>query len=227
MVTNPDLAFGFGHTSIIIENNDGKWYYFYWGDDGVQLEYVNSKYLGNLSEFNNWGTNKKLKDSQGKNTELSGFSGSGYTSSTYIQGDFSASYREAKMLANSHQIAGGNDDYSWISKNCYIVSLGLLSKGTLYNGVSASRFTTSVNTKANSLVKDSSLLGGLGAKAPNLGSAALNLVFYNSAFTHSEYEKQLTSAKKGYESGGWLTNIVRKAGYHIFRINILLGLDNK
>lgn len=98
-----------------------------------------------------------------------------------------------------------------------------MSKGTLYNGVSASRFTTSVNIQVNSLVGGNSLGGIVGAKSPNIGAAALNQVFYNSAFTHSDYQNQLRDAKKGYESGNWLTKIIQKAGYHLFRINTLLG----
>ncbi|MGG0821642.1 RHS repeat-associated core domain-containing protein [Paenibacillus turicensis] len=223
MITNPDLAFGLGHTSILIENSDGKWHYFYWGDENVQLKQVSNEYLTDLNKFNSWGSNTKLNDSSGKKVDLAGFSQSGYTSSTYIQGDFSSSYSEAKKLAKSHSIDDPNKDYSLIKRNCYIVSLDLLSKGTLYNGVSASRFTTSVNIQVNSLIGGNSLGGIVGAKSPNIGAAALNQVFYNSAFTHSDYQNQLRDAKKGYESGNWLTKIIQKAGYHLFRINTLLG----
>ncbi|MBE9918402.1 RHS repeat-associated core domain-containing protein, partial [Paenibacillus donghaensis] len=41
IITNPNLAnptdgklagLSFGHTSLLLQNNDNKWYYFYWGD---------------------------------------------------------------------------------------------------------------------------------------------------------------------------------------------------
>ncbi|MGG0825236.1 type IV secretion protein Rhs, partial [Paenibacillus turicensis] len=223
MITNPDLAFGFGHTSIVIENNDGKWYYFYWGDKNVQLTQVNTSYLTDLDKFNKWGNDTTLKTSKGGSVGLAGFSESGYTNSTYVKGDFSASYNEAKKLANSHSINGTNKDYSLTTNNCYIVSLGLLGKGILYNGVSASRFTTSVDLKAGSMIPDRTFGTIAGSITPNVGAIALKEVFYNNSFTSNEYTKQLNEKKSFYQAGNWFTQIMKKTNFNLFRLNVLLG----
>ncbi|OMG45274.1 hypothetical protein BK140_33195, partial [Paenibacillus macerans] len=131
ILTNPDLAFGMGHTSALIENSQREWYYFYWGNQNVQAVLIDdSDVLSSIDKLNEWGREKGL----------AGFGKSGYTSSTYIMGDFNKSVEKAKSLADSHPFSGKNEDYWVIGSSCLDITVQVLSLATLYNGTSASRF---------------------------------------------------------------------------------------
>lgn len=50
VLTNPDLAMGFGHN-----NNKGEWSYFYYGDYSVEFSKVDSNALKDLKNLKSWG----------------------------------------------------------------------------------------------------------------------------------------------------------------------------
>jgi hypothetical protein len=66
---------------------------------------------------------------------------------------------------------------------------------------------------------------GAGLVIPNPGKFAIQQAFYNSAFTLSNYQNQLNEKKKEYQDMNKLSRVIYKAGFHIYRINILLGQD--
>ena len=62
------------HTSVIAQDADGKWFYFYWGDKNCVVVEVPSDAMSDLDSFNSWlvengagkegeGTDKLLHDS--------------------------------------------------------------------------------------------------------------------------------------------------------------------
>ncbi|RXZ81553.1 hypothetical protein EBB07_14620 [Paenibacillaceae bacterium] len=57
-----DLALGFGHTSLILQNAKGDWSYFYYGDKSVEFVKVDSSALSSLKSFNEWGIKKAYLD---------------------------------------------------------------------------------------------------------------------------------------------------------------------
>jgi len=208
VLTNPKLAAGLGHTSALIENSKGDWYYFYWGDKNVQMVLVdNPDALKSLDKLNEWGLKNKL----------AGFSKGGYQSSTYIMGDFNASVTQGLELAKTHKFDGTNDDYSVYNQNCLVVTTNILSLGTLYNGTSASRFFDDI---LDSMVQSNNPLMGL---APNMAGTLMKGIFYNNAYTLNDYKEQLNKKYSYYDNMGWLKSKINSANYHKFRLNILLG----
>ncbi|MEF2248033.1 RHS repeat domain-containing protein [Paenibacillus sp. IITD108] len=214
IITNPDLAFGFGHTSLIIQNAKGEWSYFYYGDKSVQFEKVDPSALLSLKEFNEWGRKQKL----------SGFGeieSAGYTLSTYIQGDFTKSYLSAEEMVKTYnnikKTNGDNPEYNLITCSCHTNSKDLLSMGVLYNGVSMERFMA---TLATNEIK----YGGMsGFSIPNIGHSMFSKTFYNNAFTKKEYREQLEVNLAAYNDANWVLKKITKANFHMYRINILLG----
>lgn len=197
VITNPDLALKNGHTSALIQDKDKKWHYFYWGDENVQYVEIDDKNaLKDIKSLNEWGSKRGL----------AGFSKSGYTSSTYIRGDFTPSHDEASRLAGSYLFEGVNPDYSLFYRNCVIVAVDVLSKGILDNGVSASRF-----------FDDDSYF------VPNADGKRIQELFYNSAYTLKDYSSQLKDQLQSYEKRSWLDKKLLRANFHIYRINILSG----
>lgn len=216
VLTNPDLAGGLGHTSLLIQDNDNNWYYFYWGDKNVQ--YINiddPEALNSLGNLNEWGK---------KNNKIAGFGGDGYTGSTYVQGDFTNSHEEAIKLRDIHQpeYTGDdkNPDYFFAGNSCLLKSMELLSLGVLYNGVSASKYVDSAYQEAPNRGTSTSFI-------PNAMRLYISNSFYNNAFVKSDYLNQLSNQKQKYENMSWANKVIYKAGFHMFRINILLGIDGE
>ncbi|AZS13822.1 carbohydrate-binding protein [Paenibacillus lutimineralis] len=216
IITNPNLAFKQGHTSAIIQDKDGKWYYFYWGDQNVHLVEVDSvDALNSLEDFNFWASNKKIKDKKGNLIGLAGFGDGGYKSSTYIKGDFNESVVKANKIYKAHSDNAVNKDYNVATKNCLQVTESVLDEGMLANGTKASRFFATNFNVYNNTIDHSRII-------PNIAKARFQVIFYNNAFTYEEYQEQLQEVKESYNSMNWVMKKVSKAKYHLFRINILL-----
>ncbi|MFU1796223.1 RHS repeat-associated core domain-containing protein [Paenibacillus azoreducens] len=209
IITNPNLAnptdgklagLSFGHTSLLLQNKNNQWYYFYWGDKDVKLVEIKDKSaLQSLEALNKWGSGK------------SGFGGGGYQRSTYIKGDFSASITAAQKYADRYKDkydGGDNLDYSLFKLNCVQVSSVLLGEGILYNGVSMHRF-----------------LGDYKDLVPNFSANSFENLFYNNAYTKSQYNTLLNDRLDYYKNLNWLRSKSLHANYNIFRLNILLGKE--
>lgn len=83
---------GSGHTSILVQDNLGKWHYFFWGDFFAYLKEVPAEAIENLETFNSW-----LSDA----VKSMPTSHSRYAFGTRIKGDFSKSYLYYKDLVGN------------------------------------------------------------------------------------------------------------------------------
>ena len=111
-----DAVHNLGHTGLLIQDSDGKWYHFYWGADGTgksgksgvspRVEYLDGKF-SNLNELNN------VLNSTGC------YKGR-YENGIYFDGDFSKSLEYAQSI---------NANYDLLTNNCMQVSIDVLSKG--------------------------------------------------------------------------------------------------
>ncbi|MCA1291742.1 RHS repeat-associated core domain-containing protein [Paenibacillus sp. alder61] len=210
VLTNPDLAFGLGHTSALIENSNSQWYYFYWGDRNVQTVLVDDvNALKSIDKLNEWGQNKGL----------AGFGkvgDTGYASSTYIMGDFNASVDKALSIAKDHPFNGKNKDYALIGSSCLDITTQVLSLGTLYNGTSAANFFDGIWSDETT-----------GDQIPNNAAKEIRSVFYNNAYTVEDYRNQLLQKYSKYENMGWFKSKINFANFNMYRIDILLGRNPK
>lgn len=120
VITAEKGAHGFGHTSAIFQDNNGNWYYYFWGDTKVTLNPVPNEAMKSLDAFNKWisegaQTGRDFRGSQYYDKE--------YTCSTYIEGDFSASIDSIKDQVKDYWDRYGkqsedNSDYGPFLKNC-------------------------------------------------------------------------------------------------------------
>ena len=123
-----DGVFYMGHTSLLIQERPGRWWYFYWGDKSIQLIYIGTCTLKSL--------NKYLNDN-------------GYYSGTYdvyikLKGDFyqSLTYIYYELLHWSPPfglsrkciINANNPNYNLISSNCMQMSIRALLRGDFGKG---------------------------------------------------------------------------------------------
>ena len=149
ITTSTMSVYGNAHTSVLVQDNGGIWYYFYWGNKNAVLLEVPADKLTDLDTFNAWlvengagkdgkKTDKPLHDSSDK-----------YTTGTYIEGDFSASVsyflEQAKGANMAEKIKNGkheykNNSYGLFGNNCMTVSFDGLKKGTLPDGTNFGDF---------------------------------------------------------------------------------------
>ena len=136
-------ARGQGHTSVLVQDAGGVWYYFYWGNKNVVLLEVPSEAKTSINALNNF-LKRNGAGAAGEETDMPLHdSNDDYTTSTYIEGDFSASVRYyLNLIRNTtitEDIQGGshyyiNSDYSLFHNNCMQVAYDGLRQGTLPDG---------------------------------------------------------------------------------------------
>ena len=136
-MVDEDMAVGFGHVMVIVEDDDGNWHYYSYGSGRsiISTLFLSSLGISVKASF----TSVDLGDSNGYN--LSSFEGvksfltdngapgtaSGMDEVYYLQGDFSESYEYADSLvadANSSTIP----KYHLTRHNCMTLSVDILSK---------------------------------------------------------------------------------------------------
>jgi len=168
-----------GHTSAIVQDKTGDWFYFYWGPDHALLEKVDNftvdgiayeiTALGDIGNFNLWidtAMRDKLKD---EGTDYKGTSS--YTHSVYIEGDFTKSYDYYKSIVGKYNSAGKapNTEYDQFFKNCLTqVNIGF-SKTSWEN----------IATKNNG---EYSFYSNYGALTPNSAHKFISSFFGNLSF---------------------------------------------
>ena len=105
---------GQGHTGLLLQAGDRKWYHFYWGNNGEG--FANCSKVGTLSLLNGTYNNhidvNKTKIYKGT-----------YTDSLYFVGNFLAGLEYARSIV-------GKKDYNLFTDNCVQVSIDVLTKGT-------------------------------------------------------------------------------------------------
>ncbi len=97
-IQSPNSAFGKGHTSLLIQEKSGYWWYFYWGPESIQLIFLGTIQQKELnSALNNIikRLNPKKSPNLVKYTDK-------YTKSLRITGEFKASYDYAKSIIDNY-----------------------------------------------------------------------------------------------------------------------------
>ena len=130
-----------GHTSALVQNANGEWYYFYWGPDHAMLiklenfNYGDLPYLidpmGDIGNFNKW-LETVLKPQGYKGTI-------DYTLATYIEGDFTKSFQFYEGLVDKfgepNKILSENKGYN-VFFNCTAATyIGFSQANIFYNFV--------------------------------------------------------------------------------------------
>jgi hypothetical protein len=205
--SNYSGTLGQGHSSLLIENAEGKWKYFYFAINGVHFLEVAPAALKSLDAFNEWHNSKeKIKP---------------YDSSVYIEGDFTDAYSVADNLgkdykpdqiddnttlvdrffykAKNHILVNAffntakNKEYSLFTNNCAIASWNLLKTGFLYD-----EEKTNVGEYMDSFSISPSFL-------PNKTSEQVSFIFANSSFTYDGLKGSIQETIDGYVSqkSGW------------------------
>ena len=131
-------ALGVGHTSLLLQFKDGKWWYFYWGYMDIQLLCINKE---RLSDINKW-----LK---GKNKWKYEFYSGKYNVSCLLKGDFTNSilYIKNSLLGRKNKKLSSislsylyqkenlgnytNGKYHLVFRNCVQMCINALLKGGL------------------------------------------------------------------------------------------------
>ncbi|MUT68785.1 hypothetical protein GOM71_23225 [Paenibacillus sp. NEAU-GSW1] len=170
-------AFGGGHTSLLLQDEVGDWYYTFYGDTKVVSVKVDSKVMESLDNLNEW-----LQQDESSTQ----YYDKNYTSSTYIKGDFTDSLDLLDELAQGYTEkygTGKNKDYNLLSNNCVEISWKALQKGTLTDGTRIGDF---VQTYPNDLI-------------PNKFSVWAKGEFKNNAYTYKKYNEQIESFIKDNE----------------------------
>jgi len=180
IITANHAAFGNGHTSALFQDKQGNWYYTYWGDKGVIVK--ETKEFTSLDGFNNWLNQQDFKE----------WSTTGYTSSTYIAGDFTDSLGYFKELVENFNGTMGtkNDDYNVFLMNCLQMTMKALEKGKLNDGTKVSSIMGYDSIRANTI--------------PNSAKVVFEANFNNNAFRKNEYIDQLQSLLDSYNTN-WFT----------------------
>ena len=119
VITAPDGAGGFGHTSALFEDENGDWQYFYWGNSESKL--VKTKLTKQDVNVNKFVEYDKR-----------------YTHFVYIEGDFGKSidyfYEKLEDKTDNEK----NENYNLLTRNCIQVTDECLRLGKLTNGKSFS-----------------------------------------------------------------------------------------
>lgn len=180
------------HMSALFQDENGEWYYFFWGNEVVYEKIDNS--IETLEELNTYLRDNDLLD--GKNE---------YFSSVYIKGDFVESHKAAEQIKYDYEHQNWsknsiydfvpnlineeakieNRDYRILSENCTQVTMKLFLKGTLPSGMSVDTYYKYVNGKTISVL-------------PNMNIAAVQDMFYNRAFTREGFDNAIQKQKDKY-----------------------------
>lgn len=117
-------VYEFGHTSLLIQQYPGNWWYFYWGDSTIQLIYIGTCTLKSLNEkLHNW----NLYDKKHSYNKVIKLKGDFKSSLTYILNKMN---RSSALLRNKGKIiVNGNKSYFLFYNNCVQVSIEALMQG--------------------------------------------------------------------------------------------------
>lgn len=113
-----------GHMSVISQDKNGKWFYFYWGNNAAYEKEVPANCMKNIDTFNAWLYKVRKIEKQMP------FSNGYFIHGTYIKGDFTKTTEFYKEKIKSYK----KSKYSLFFNNCTVVSRKALEKGVLTNG---------------------------------------------------------------------------------------------
>ena len=131
-----NAVFGCGHTSLLIQESKGKWWYFYWGPNEIRLIYIGTCSLYSLNELL---TGKKDKSGDYYYHEWYDsyikIQGNFYQSLEYIARLFGKSFSAIKNSKDGYckgYSVHKNSAYNLITNNCMQVSTDALMRGFFY-----------------------------------------------------------------------------------------------
>ncbi|MDD4048998.1 MAG: hypothetical protein PHI90_09320 [Clostridia bacterium] len=181
IITDKNAVGGLGHTSVIVQDKNGDWFYYYWGNENAVLEKVTDlSALENLNNLNTW-----LKSDKGARY----YYGGEYTDATYIKGDFSESYQYFKELVQAYDNAGGGSNKTYgLMFNCADTSRHGIAKGVLSDGTKIPDYDKSFSDKLIDFVDSDS-----GGRIPNIKKLDYINSFFNTAYSSSDYNKELSN----------------------------------
>ena len=133
-----NAVFGCGHTSLLIQESKGKWWYFYWGPNEIRLIYIgtcnlrgnNNRTLNNILHNNRdlFG-NQYYKETYNRFIKLNG---NFYNSLVFIAKMLNTSFPAIKKMKDG-SLAGytkySNNMYNLFSLNCVQMSVQALRCG--------------------------------------------------------------------------------------------------
>lgn len=128
------LTIPFGHTSLLIQDAQGTWYYTMYASNGVYLRAVPDYYMDSLPHFNEY--LDSISEGNGVWCD--------YNFATYIEGDFSEALTYFEEIRDAYRIASRglrrkktqNKRYNLFTNNCVTVSLDMLEMGITPEGES-------------------------------------------------------------------------------------------
>lgn len=171
-------AFGGGHTSLLLQNETGDWFYTFYGNEKVISVQVDSQAMESLTNLNDW-----LQQDESSIQ----YYDKKYTSSTYIKGDFTSSLYYMNDLAQRYSDkydSSNNGDYNLFINNCVEVSWRALQEGFLTDSTKIGNF---VQSYPNDLI-------------PNKFAVWAKGEFKNNAYTYKSYNQQIQSFIKDNEN---------------------------
>ena len=136
---------GYGHMSAFVQDNNGDWYFFYWGNDSVVLKKVDDpNVLKDSESLNNWLETNGLNKGEYK-----------YDAFCYIIGDFSESKDYYQNLADEFDDNIANNKVGWFgfknrnynlaTRNCTQETMKGLYKGKI--GVNKEQTVGQINKR--------------------------------------------------------------------------------
>jgi RHS repeat-associated protein len=195
---------GSGHSSLLIENANGVWGYFYFAINAVTFAPVAPEAMSSLESFNEWTQYMAGKE----NKEYPP-----YDSSVYIKGDFTSAYSEAARLKDDNEFkewitvqekllgiiaknpfvdmftnTADNKEYHLLFNNCATASWNLLKMGFLHD-----ESRTGVGDFMDSFSMSPSFV-------PNNATQQVSFMFANSLFTKDGLNDSIRESMEAYES---------------------------
>lgn len=126
VVINSKKSSSPGHMSVISQDKNGRWFYFYWGNKTAYEKEVPASCMENIDKFNAW--LYKVRKIENQMPFSNGF----FNFGTYIKGNFTKTTEFYREKVKSYK----KSKYSLFFNNCAIISRKALEKGVLNNGKS-------------------------------------------------------------------------------------------
>ena len=200
-----------GHTSLVVQNDKGDWYYFFYGVNDVSLKFVSDLDMRSLEEFNDWTSELK------KNY---------YTSSTYIPCDSKEIYNECIKLVDNYdnrkdegnwfyKLIAGNDcnpDYDAVTNNCSTACWNVVMKGKLSNGSTIREYMDNQFITMRTTDSPDLSCAKVSSGKPYVTQSYIEMMFENKAFILKTYKKQINDKLKNAQKKGYTITYNGKIG---------------
>ena len=191
------------HMSALFEDENGDWYYFFWGETVIYNQIEDDSALESLENLNEYLAEKGfINDVE-------------YYTSVYIKGDFTASHDAASALKSAYdkqdwerdslldiipnfineKLEINNADYRLLTNNCSQVTMELFYMGTLPSGENVGDYSAQMKNF------------GLISVLPNANMSNMQDIFYNKAFTEEEFEEAIKIQEEKYVNKPWYVQL--------------------